>query len=251
MSVAAEIWFFISPPNKEIVVLGRPSAISLAQLLLGSQGQSWKVRKNKSHTLLPISEFLELVGATAQSSSLTSHFADLDNQSELPTPGAGETGVSFELAEEDEGPAFSAPVQLPKMPHTAPVRTEKTRTKAVKTEKTNISAQGPRKTGKETRRHERHNLRLRVVILAGTRSFRSFSKNISKGGLFLEHVVPVELVGEKCRVIISSPDLKENIEFQARLAGDSQNPRALSFEGGNSEFMGRLEAWLSSSPKAA
>jgi hypothetical protein len=261
MSVAAEVWFFVAPPNREIAVLGRPSAIALAQLLSGPQGAQWKVRKNKSHTLLPLAEFLELVGSAPQV-SLTHHFTDLDNQDELPSPEAGSTGISFELAEEDEGPETARPTQTQQQQHRPQlpvqnqnIKSEKTRTRAIKNEKTGLSIvknnPAPRSKSNEHRRHERHELRLRVVVLSGTRSFRSFSKNISRGGLLLEHVVPTELVGEKCRVIVSSPDLKENIEFLARLAGDSENPRALCFEKGNEEFIKRLEAWISTHTRAA
>jgi hypothetical protein len=114
------------------------------------------------------------------------------------------------------------------------------------------SALGQQKAGQKNdkRRWPRYEARLRVVVISGNRSFRSFTRNISRGGLLLEHVIPQELLERACRVIIGSTDLKENIEFDARLAGDPQNPRAVEFYEGKDFFIRKLDTWLEDLRKA-
>lgn len=93
------------------------------------------------------------------------------------------------------------------------------------------------------RAHARVAGRLRILLIAGDRSFRSFSKNMSKGGVLLEHKIPAQFSTEACRVVIGSPDLKENLEFQGRVVNKGDQS-ALEFVGSKEIFMKKFESWM-------
>lgn len=100
------------------------------------------------------------------------------------------------------------------------------------------------KAKKDNRRHTRVNGRLRIMLISGNRSFRTYSKNLSKGGLLLENKIPKEFLGEACRVIIGSPDLKENLEFQARVLVKGEQASSLEFTESKDMFMKKFETWM-------
>jgi hypothetical protein len=239
----AELWFFFNSDGTIITVLGRESALGLGQLLskLG-QGQNWKIRKNQSQTALPINEFLELIGGMdsihGEVSSISKMVAIKNKPAEVK-----QAATPVKKAEPEE-------IELPKMTENQ-WKKEKTKTQKLsldfdkpETTKALLAQLNQKPKGSDKRRYERVEVRLRVVVIAGTRSFRSFSRNISKGGLLLENEIPKDVMNQQCRVIISSSDLKENIEFEAKLSGDSKNPKALSFQKGNDVFISKLESWL-------
>jgi hypothetical protein len=211
----AEIWFFFTPDGQsEITVLNRESAQNLAKMMSDNLSHLWKVRKNKSNTVSTVADCGELFGAT----SVDDHDDSIFKAQEI-------FAKDFELSiSQDE------PKELP-----APTPKKVARSSSAK----------------DNRKFERFDVRLRVVLIAGSRSFRTFSKNISHGGMCFEHVVPKDLLGKDCRVIVGSADLKENLEFDARLAGDPQNPRAIEFKSGRDQFLSKLDGWLSDLKRAA
>jgi hypothetical protein len=219
-----ELWFLFNASGSIVTVVGRESAVTLGKVLIDSGlGAQWKIRKNQSQTALPISEFLELLGGVD-----TSH-GEISSISKMI-----ETKKQTEVKKAQK---VEPEIELPKVTENQ-WKKEKTRTQAM------VQKFDDKKPVNNKRRFERHKLRLRVVVIAGNRSFRSFSENISKGGLLLENDIPQDVMNQKCRVIISSNDMKENIEFEAKLAGDLKNPRALSFQKGNEQFISKLESWL-------
>jgi hypothetical protein len=211
----AEIWFFFTPDGQsEITVLNRESAQNLAKMMSDNLKHLWKVRKNKSNTVSTVADCGELFGAT----SVDDHDDSIFKAQEI-------FAKDFELSiSQDE------PKELP-----APTPKKVARSSSAK----------------DNRKFERFDVRLRVVLISGSRSFRTFSKNISHGGMCFEHVVPKDLLGKDCRVIVGSADLKENLEFDARLAGDPQNPRAIEFKSGRDQFLSKLDGWLSDLKRAA
>lgn len=231
-----ELWFFFNSDGTIITLIGRESALNLGKLLLDAGlGAQWKIRKNQSQTALPVSEFLELLGGLDTSHGEVSSISKMvEMKKTVPTKPVKhvEPAQTKELHLETE-------VELPQV-NSSQWKKEKTRTQALVA---NFDKSDPKAN---KRKHERHAMRLRVVVIAGSRSFRTFSKNISKGGLLLENEIPSEILGQKCRVIISSNDMRENIEFEAKLAGDSKNPRALAFQKGTDQFISKLETWLRS-----
>lgn len=61
------------------------------------------------------------------------------------------------------------------------------------------SVQGDQ-ASKEHRKHQRHEMRLRVLIRYQNIVFRSFTRDISKGGMAIEHPLPEVLHGQMCSV---------------------------------------------------
>jgi hypothetical protein len=213
----AEIWFFFTPDGQsEVTVLNRESAQNLAKMMSENLRHLWKVRKNKSNTVSTVADCGELFGAPA-----------LDDHEESIFKAQDTFAKDFEMSLAQEAPK--------ELPTPMPVPKKVPRTSA----------------SKDNRRYERFDVRLRVVLIAGTRSFRTFSKNISHGGMCFEHVVPKDLLGKDCRVIVGSADLKENLEFDARLAGDPNNPRAIEFKSGRDQFLAKLDCWLKDLKQAA
>ena len=63
------------------------------------------------------------------------------------------------------------------------------------------------------RAHERFNVKLQVVILSEENAFRTFTRNISMGGLALEKAIPKNLTGSQCSIFISDPTSHRKISF--------------------------------------
>lgn len=87
-------------------------------------------------------------------------------------------------------------------------------------------------------------IRLKVVIVSGSKSFRGFTQDASLGGVLLENKIPFELSKKSCHVFLSSSDDEHAIEFRARIIADRDNPRRIAFEEANEKFKKRLQMWL-------
>ncbi len=96
----------------------------------------------------------------------------------------------------------------------------------------------------DRRKHPRVGLRLKVVIVSGTRSFRTTTRDISLGGLCLAHAVPWSVQNRVCRVFITDRQGKHSIEFRATLLEDLQDRRRLAFSEGDERFKDRLQDWI-------
>jgi len=100
-------------------------------------------------------------------------------------------------------------------------------------------------TPEDLRKFPRISGRLKVILISGNRSFRSFSKNMSKGGLLLENKIPDTFHGQDCRVILSSPNQKENLEFKARvIKGEGGLATRMEFTMSHATFIKKLEGWM-------
>lgn len=89
----------------------------------------------------------------------------------------------------------------------------------------------PKAEPKETRRHHRQNAKLSVAICKGKNVFRTYTKNISPGGLAVEGKVPQEFCVDVCKIIIDSGDNLLRIEAAARILQSNDKVTRLSFEG--------------------
>ena len=100
----------------------------------------------------------------------------------------------------------------------------------------------------ERRRHERHNFKIEVVLVSKTRSFRTYSKNISITGTMLENEIPKEFLKKPFDLIVVNPfepDVrKSRLLFKAKIVGDLEDPRRLMFLERDNEMAARLEALL-------
>lgn len=99
------------------------------------------------------------------------------------------------------------------------------------------------------RKHERIEIRLRVIIRNAQMTFRTFSKDISLGGIALENAVPEHLFDAGCHIFIAGPDGHENLRFD--LGATSRNDlRFFSFANLDERFMKKLGDWLEKHAKS-
>lgn len=98
----------------------------------------------------------------------------------------------------------------------------------------------------ENRRvHDRFDLAYRILIIRGQHSYRSYTDNISLGGMLLKNSVPDKLLGEVCNIYIGHPNRRENIELTARVIGKGEASRRIAFTEIDAESKKLLEAWIS------
>lgn len=96
----------------------------------------------------------------------------------------------------------------------------------------------------EKRKHKRYNIELKVIFKKENSIFRTFTKNISLGGVALKNQVPTEFTQGECEVIISSPKWNENIIFSGRIAENLNNSNRVQFIESKEYFTEKLEQWL-------
>jgi hypothetical protein len=97
----------------------------------------------------------------------------------------------------------------------------------------------------ENRRvHDRYDLAYRILIIRGQHSYRSYTDNISLGGMLLKNPVPDKLLGEVCNIYIGHPNRRENIELTARVIGKGEASRRIAFTEIDAESKKLLEAWI-------
>jgi len=99
--------------------------------------------------------------------------------------------------------------------------------------------------GKDRRKHERLALRLKVVILTeDKKTFRSFTKDVSLGGLLLENPLPWPVPEQACEVFIAAPGEVEAIQFRAKILSDLKNPLRIEFQDCDKVFLEKLNQWI-------
>ena len=95
----------------------------------------------------------------------------------------------------------------------------------------------------ERRRHPRFKIELKVIIVVGSKSFRTKTKDLSLGGLKLAEKIPENLNDKIGDVYIFSLDQKFSIKFQALIQLDAKRDR-VKFEAQSQESMLHLEKWI-------
>ncbi len=102
--------------------------------------------------------------------------------------------------------------------------------------------------GSERRAEPRHNFKIEVVIVSKSRSFRTYSKNISITGTLLEDEVPKDFLNKPFDLIVVNPfetnRTKARLLFKAKIVGDFVDPRRLMFIEQDSEMTIKLNALL-------
>lgn len=76
----------------------------------------------------------------------------------------------------------------------------------------------------ERRAHERFKARLQVVIVSEENAFRTFTRDISLGGLALEKPIPRNLTGSVCTIFISDPSSHRKISFAGIVIPEQGKP---------------------------
>jgi hypothetical protein len=69
----------------------------------------------------------------------------------------------------------------------------------------------------DRRQHLRYNLRLRTIIISGQLAFRSFTSNISIGGMCLELPLPSNLRFNECEIYLANPENTSQIKLKAKI----------------------------------
>ncbi len=93
------------------------------------------------------------------------------------------------------------------------------------------------------RKHKRIFVRFRCIIRSTTLTFRTFTKDISLGGVALEDEIPMELIGTECMIYISSSKAKKNLKFKIALTSRSV-AKYFSFQEADATLLEELGQWL-------
>lgn len=100
------------------------------------------------------------------------------------------------------------------------------------------------KSGFDRRRYPRYHARFRVIIKNENLTFRTFSLDVSLGGLAIETAVPPGCVGTISQLLIGNPTTGENISFTAKLLNARPESKYFSFVKSPQESLSRLQKWL-------
>jgi hypothetical protein len=78
----------------------------------------------------------------------------------------------------------------------------------------------------ERRRHPRKDIKLQVVLISDNNAFRTFTKNISMGGMALEKAVPEKLLGTECTIFLSEPGNHHKFHFTGSVLAEQAGAHA-------------------------
>ncbi len=95
----------------------------------------------------------------------------------------------------------------------------------------------------QKRKHPRIFARLRCIIRTETITFRTFTQDISLGGVSLEDEIPQDLIGKQCSLYISSPKIKTNLKFHIDLT-ERCVAKFFSFHDAPSSIIDQLALWI-------
>ena len=98
--------------------------------------------------------------------------------------------------------------------------------------------------GKEKRQFKRVNMEFKVILVCQGKTFRTFSNDVSAGGMSIKHKVPEFMINNMCRIVISRRDALENIEFNCRILGGVTDPRRVQFVDVDSGAVRSFEQWI-------
>jgi len=98
----------------------------------------------------------------------------------------------------------------------------------------------------DRRKHPRHQVRTKIVILFNGQAFRSFSKDISMGGLLLLNHIPWKFDQKSCSVFVSNPTGGQALEFTGKVLSDPKDPLRVRFHDPSESFLLTLNEWIES-----
>lgn len=96
----------------------------------------------------------------------------------------------------------------------------------------------------DRRLSERSALRFRVVIRYRRLCFRSFTSDVSVGGLKLADQIPQEFIENICEIFISDERNGENIKFDGKVFKDPKMAKRIQFEVSAQKNADRLAVWI-------
>ncbi|WP_413586166.1 PilZ domain-containing protein [Bdellovibrio sp. HCB274] len=102
----------------------------------------------------------------------------------------------------------------------------------------------------DRRKDTRHNFKIEIILVSKTKSFRTFSKDISISGTQLEKEIPRDFLNVPFDLIIVNPYEKNTTRgrllFRAKIVGDMTDPRRLMFIEQDEDMTRKLDALLKS-----
>jgi hypothetical protein len=99
-------------------------------------------------------------------------------------------------------------------------------------------------SGAERRKHPRFNHRFRVILVCKARSFRTFSSDVSLGGMLLKDEVPESMLDMPCSVFIGSQDSGDCLEMKCKILTRGTNHRAITFGIAEPAVVKQLADWI-------
>lgn len=94
------------------------------------------------------------------------------------------------------------------------------------------------------RQHPRIKGRLRTIITNRERAFITYTRDISLGGVLLEHAIPDDLLKGSVDIFITAPTGKDSIVFRCQPIKNQNGQYRFSFTGMESQNEQKLVSWL-------
>ncbi|MFN8790667.1 MAG: PilZ domain-containing protein [Bdellovibrionales bacterium] len=119
--------------------------------------------------------------------------------------------------------------------------------KIVSYENETVAAIPPKSAGRENQRKSpRYGIRLKVIISNKEKTFLSYTKNVSIGGVALEDNIPAEYFApdKDTEIFISSPKKNEFLAFRCTPVGDQSDPKNFSFGQISPESLQKFQLWI-------
>jgi len=114
-----------------------------------------------------------------------------------------------------------------------------------------MEAKVPEKKASPTKRkHARVVARFKCIIKSSTITFRTFTKDISLGGVSLEDEIPSDLIGTECVLYISSTKTNKNLKFKVALT-ERCVAKYFSFHDADEQIISELGKWLDDHQRVA
>ncbi len=117
---------------------------------------------------------------------------------------------------------------------------------AAPTKKTDEAAKTapPTEKSRNERIHPRIKGRLRTIITNRERAFITYTRDISLGGVLLEHAIPEDLLKGSVDIFITAPTGKDSIVFRCQPIKNQSGQYRFSFIGIDPQNQEKLTTWL-------
>ncbi len=96
----------------------------------------------------------------------------------------------------------------------------------------------------EQRKYARFDMRLKVIISNKEKTFLSYTKNVSIGGVMLEDKIPRDYFNAETEIFISSPKKNEFVAFRCVPVGDDKEPTRFSFGQISKASLDKFQDWI-------
>ncbi len=94
------------------------------------------------------------------------------------------------------------------------------------------------------RKHPRVKGRLRTILTNKAKAFITYSKDISLGGISVEHNIPKEILQGEIEVYISDPSGRKSVVFRCNPIGSDSDASRFTFSKTDDKQLTKLTNWL-------